>query len=268
MTLHLDLQQQQTTANALAQLGFSTGGAISSRTAMLDELVILLTVVPAEADAQAYRQAVLEDNQLHKKTASNRDKTFKYLRRLYAIDPHICLYREMRRLLNFAGEDTKLLIGLLAMAREPILRDCLSMVLKMPVGESLGRTQFETWIRTHAPGQYSESMYVSFSHNLYASFHQFGFLGKASGKARTRTRPKVGIASATYAAFLDWLRGMSGISLLRSEYSLALDLSADEHIALLQAAGRKGLLKVAYSGGVLDLSFPGFLKNNESRFIL
>jgi len=43
---------------------------------MLEELAALLSVIPAEADTQAYRQAVLEDNQLHKKTASNREKTF------------------------------------------------------------------------------------------------------------------------------------------------------------------------------------------------
>ena len=232
---------------------------------MLDELVTLLSVVPAEADAQDYRRAVREDNLLHKATASNREKTFRYLHRLYALDPQVCLFREMRRLLRHAGDDAKLLMGLLAMAREPVLHECLGMVLKTPVGESLGRAQFEAWIRAHAPGQYSETMYRSFSHNLYASFHQFGYLGEAVGKARTRIRPKPGIAAASYAAFLDWLRGKSGIALLQGDYSLALDLGADEHIALLQAAGRKGLLKVAYSGGVLDLGFPGFLKNNESR---
>lgn len=108
-------------------------------------------------------------------------------------------------------------------------------------------------------------MYVSFSHNLYASFYQLGYLGESVGKARSRIRPKVGIASATYAAFLDWLQGMSGVSLLQGAYSRALDLGADEHIALLTAAGRQGLLKAAYSGGVLDLGFPGFLKNDETR---
>jgi hypothetical protein len=42
---------------------------------------------------------------------------------------------------------------------------------------------------------------------------------------------------------------------------------ADEHIALLATAGRQGLLKAAYSGGVLELAFPGFLKNDETRCI-
>lgn len=232
---------------------------------MLDELGVLLSVVPADEEAERYRHAIIEDNVLHKTTVSNRERTFKFLRRLYALDPQVCLFREMRRLSLYAADDTKLLTGLLAMAREPILRECLGMVLNIPVGDSLGRAQFEAWIRAFAPGQYSESMFISFSHNLYASFYQFGYLGESVGKARTRIRPKSGIASVTYAAFLDWLQGMSGIALLQGDYSRALDLGTDEHVALLQAAGRQGLLKVAYSGGVLELAFPGFLKNNESR---
>ena len=249
------------------RLGFSDGGAISSRTAMLDELGILLAAVPPAAQAHSYREAIQDDNLLHKTTASNREKTFKFLRRLYALDPQVCLFREMRRLSRYANDDSKLLTGLLAMAREPILQKCLGMVLKTPVGESLGRAQFETWIRAHSPAQYSESMFISFSHNLYASFYQFGYLGESVGKARTRVRPKSGIASVTYASFLDWLHGKSGIALLHGDYSCALDLGADEHLALIQAAGRQGLLKVGYSGGVLDLAFPGFLKANESRLI-
>lgn len=251
--------------NGPGELGFSTGGALSSRTSMLEEFDALGSAVPIDAGADSYRQAIVDDNVLHKTTASNREKTFKFLRRLYALDPDVCLFRELRRLSRYAAEDSRLLTGLLAMAREPILRECLGSLLVVPIGESIGRQHFENWIRSYAPGQYSESMFVSFSHNLYGSFYQFGYLGKSVGKARSRTRPKVGIASGTYAAFLDWLQGMSGISLLQGSYSRALDLGTDEHIALLAAAGRQGLLKVAYSGGVLDLGFPGFLKNHETR---
>ena len=252
---------------AAVTLGFSQGGALSSRTAMFDELQQLLSAVAVNADATSYRRAILEDNLLHKASASNREKTYKFLRSLYGLDPQICLFREYRRLSRFATEDACLLAGLLAMAREPILRHCLNMVLAVPVGESLGRQQFEDWIREYAPGRYSDSMYVSFSHNLYASFFQFGYLGESSGKARGRIRPKVGIASATYAAFLDWLHGVSGMMLLQGSYSRALDLSADEHLAMLMAAGRQGLLKAAHTGGVLDIHFPGFLTAGETKII-
>lgn len=247
------------------QLGFNGGGAISSRTAMTDELRTLLSAIPMDAEADAYRKAVLDDNILQKSTASNREKTLKFLRSLYALDPGVCLFREMRRLSRFAADDAALLFGLLAMAREPLLLAGLDMVVRVQVGNSVDRKVFEDWIRTHAPARYSEAMYVSFSHNLYASFFQFGYLGASIGKARSRMRPRTGIASVTYAAFLDWLSGLNGVALMQGPYSRALDLPADEHLALILAAGRQGLMKVAYSGGVLELGFPGFLNDNEKR---
>jgi len=257
--------QQFNLSSMRHRLGFSEGGAISSRTAMQDEVITLFSTIPYDADASLYHMEIVEHNILSKATASNRLKTFALLRRLYALDPEICLFREMRRLHRFALEDSPLLMGLLAMAREPILRECLTMVLRTPVGETMGRPDFESWIRKYAPEKYTESMYRSFSHNLYASFHQFGYLGISAGKTRIRISPKTGIASATYAAFIDWLEGHSGMALLKGTYSQALVLSTDRHIELLQTAGSKGLLKVAYSGGVLDVGFPGFLRNTESR---
>jgi len=253
------MQQEKLAINQI-RLGFSSGGAISSRTVMQDEFSVLLSAVPINAASDDYKLAILEQNVLEKATASNRLKTYKYLRSLYALDPDVCLFREMRRLMQYVGTDAKLLMGLLSMAREPMLRECLIMVLHTSVGKSLGRPEFESWIRAHAPGRFSESMFVSFSHNLYASFYQFGYLGESIGKARTRVRPVSGIASATFAAFLDWLEGRSGIALLQGTYSRALDIPADEHLALLQSAGRQGLMKVAYSGSVLELAFPGFIK--------
>lgn len=232
---------------------------------MLEELSLLLAAVPPHCGAIDYKKAILEDDVLHKAAASNRERTFKFLRRLYSLDPKVCLFREFRRLSRFASDDVRPLAGLLAMAREPMLRQCLDMVLTVPVGESIGRKKFEDWIRSQAPGQYSESMYVGFSRNLYSSFFQMGYLRPSAGKSRGRVRPKIGIASATYAAFLDWLQGMNGVALLHGRYSTALDLTTDEHIALLRAAGRQGLLKTAYSGGVLDLNFPGFLQADEAR---
>lgn len=261
------MQQLELTNNPL-KLGFSTGGAISSRTAMLEEFEVLMASVSGDGNASCFRHAILEENVLHKATASNRDKTYKFLRRLYALDPEVCLFRVLQQLYPLATGDSRLLVGLLAMAREPILRNCLDKVFEVPVGDAIGRQFFEDWIRVHAPGQYSESMYISFSHNLYASFYQLGYLGESVGKARTRIRPKVGVVSATYAAFLDWLQGMNGVTLLQGMFSTTLNLGFDEHIQLLTTAGRQGLLKAAYSGGVLELSFPNFLHSNEQRLTL
>lgn len=254
--------------SALDRLGFSVGGAISSRTAMLSELQMLLTVVPVYAPFEAYRHAVEVENVLHKASSSNRAKTWKFLSNLYGLDPRLPILRQFRKMYAIADADRSLLTALLAMAREPILRASLGMVLDCPVGRWLGREDFEAWIRKFAPGRYSESMYLSFSHNLYASFFQFGYLGKSALKVRLRTRPQNGMAAVAFAAFLDWLCGRNGIALITSEYSRALDLPREDHLAFLSAAGRQGLMRVAYSGGVLDLDFGDWLLPHERRLIV
>jgi len=154
---------------------------------------------------------------------------------------------------------------LLAFAREPVLRACAKMVLKAPVGKPLARENFEAWIREFAPGRYSQSMYVSFSHNLYASFYQLGYLGEASGKSRLRLRRDVRPVSVAYAAFLDWLTGLNGLNLLTGEFSRTLELNKEEHLNLLSAAGQLGLMHVAHAGGVLQLDFSAWLRPGEKR---
>jgi hypothetical protein len=108
-------------------------------------------------------------------------------------------------------------------------------------------------------------MYRSFSHNLYASFFQFGYLGAAAGKSRLRQAPTVTAAVTAYAAFLDWLEGRNGMTLLGSRYSTALQLTTASHLDQLTSAGRQNLMRVAYSGGVLELDFTSWLKPGEQR---
>jgi hypothetical protein len=255
--------------NHLTLLGFAQHGVISSRSAMLPELDALLALVPAPAEvaAEVYRRLAVEEDALQKLSVANRQKTFNYLKRLYGLDPALALFRDLARLWPMDAPGRPMLAALLAFAREPLLHKCLAMVASHPPGSALGRADFEQWVRDVAPGQYSATMYRSFSHNLYASFFQFGYLGAASGKSRLRQTPTVTAAVTAYAAFLDWLEGRNGMTLLGSRYSAALQLTTATHIDLLTSAGRQNLMRVAYSGGVLELDFSTWLKPGEQRLL-
>ena len=63
----------------------SAGGAHNSRTMMLSEISRLLTSVSDSAPFAEYRKAILETNVLGKGTLTTREKTFRYLRELYAL---------------------------------------------------------------------------------------------------------------------------------------------------------------------------------------
>ena len=65
---------------------------------MLSELSTLLSACPAESTPADYRAAIVEDNVLAKKTLNSRQRTHRYLRELYALDPAALLFRALRDL--------------------------------------------------------------------------------------------------------------------------------------------------------------------------
>jgi len=249
-------------------LGFAQSGVLSSRSVMLPELIDLMAIAPLDADTATLQRLVVDEDVLHKPSAANRAKTFAFLKNLFGLNPQLPIYREFTRLCHLSQVDTTVLAGSLAFAREPVLKVCANMVLDTAIGKPLGREDFEAWVREYAPGRYSQSMYVSFSHNLYASFFQLGYLSEAVGKTRIRKRRDVRPASVAYAAFLDWLTGLNGITLLTGAFSKTLELPKDEHLNLLSAAGQQGLMRVAHAGGVLQLDFPTWLRPGETRLSL
>ena len=246
-------------------LGFTDGGVMSSRSIMLPELSALLAIAPRDADVETFRRLAVDEDALQRASAANRLTTFNKLKRLYALNQAFPIFREFRRLSLLFPTELKTMAGSLAFAREPLLRACADMVLSTPIAAPLSRASFEAWVREHAAGQFSQTMYRSFSHNLYASFFQVGFLGAAAGKCRLRQRIAAGPASVAYAAFLDWLSGLNGLALLQGKHSRTLELAKAEHLAALSAAGQLGLMKVAHAGGVLHLDFASWLQPGETR---
>jgi hypothetical protein len=76
-----------------------SGGTHTSRTIQLPGLRALLAAVPAvpaDADATAYKEAVVAQNVLGKKTLNSRQRSYRYLRELYGLDPGILLFRALR----------------------------------------------------------------------------------------------------------------------------------------------------------------------------
>ena len=117
------------------KLGFSDVGVLSSRSVMLPELCHLLGVGLVNAGLEEFRRLAVEDDALHKASAANRKKTFNFLRRLYALDLRVPLFREAFRLQKLFPADLRALMGLLAFAREPLLRACADRVMRTPVGK-------------------------------------------------------------------------------------------------------------------------------------
>src|SRR5437899_2665171 len=131
------------------QLGFRFGdkGTHTSRTIMLDELSTLLRVCPPKASRDDYGKAMLEDNCLGKDTVSTRRLSVQRMSELYALDASVPLFRLLRHFW-YADEKAHAQLALLcAIARDPLLRATVPVVLSMSVGEEIARQRFTDAIR-------------------------------------------------------------------------------------------------------------------------
>ena len=128
----------------MAAFGFrlNRGGAHQSKTMMLAELQALL-VTPSRAP-KAMRDAVVVDNVLGKRTANTRKLTYRHLASLYGLKDRPPLTRLLLALWQQHPASRPLIALLVALARDPLLRDTARVVVEASIGMSVQRPVFET----------------------------------------------------------------------------------------------------------------------------
>lgn len=86
-----------------------------------------------------FRRMVVEENHLHKATISSRKLTLRRLREIYTLESAVILRRVFRRYLGKDNESFFQLALLLGLAREPLLRATLPVIMDMRPGDELTR---------------------------------------------------------------------------------------------------------------------------------
>ena len=236
-------------ASNQARLGFRSGdgGTHSSRALMLLELRRLLGAAPAGASRQEYRELVLEENALGKRTSSNRLKTFKHLSELYGLDPSLAVFRLLRRLWDDDDAGRPLLAVLCACARDPLLRASADIVLDAKAGDPVAPAT----LAGSVPRAFSPKTRLSLGQHLASSWTQSGHL---TGKVRkVRTRAIATPAAAAYAVALGYMDGARGKLLLSTPWSRLLDCPANEIVTWVQKAARHGWMDYRAAGDVVDI---------------
>jgi hypothetical protein len=247
------------------ELGFRAGlGSVhESRTIMLEELGLLLDWLPADAPADRYRQAIVEENVLGKATWSTRRKTAKYLTSLYALDPSLAVFRLFRRFWGADQSGRPMLAYLAAAARDPLLRECSDFVLGVPQGQALDAVAIALALSERYPARFRASTLHATAQRLASSWTQAGYL---SGKvAKRRSRPTVTPHLITYALVLGYLAGLRGRMLLESTWARLLDCPPAEVAELAAEASRQGWLRLKAAGSVVEITFPGLLTRQEEK---
>ena len=139
----------------LSTFGFRLfgGGAHQSKTMMLQELEALLTNPDTTGDE--LKHAAVEENQLGKSTANTRRLTFRHMSSLYGFMEQPPLTKVFLKLWKSDNNGHRLQALLIALARDPILRETAKVVLKGAIGQNLQRPLFEVALSSAHPNRFS-----------------------------------------------------------------------------------------------------------------
>jgi hypothetical protein len=248
-------------------VGFRFGdkGTHTSRTIMLDELSGLLRVAGSNTTRAEYRNLVVEDNCLGKRTAATRRLTYQRLSELYALDGGVVLFRVLRHLWAADERSQPLLALLMALARDPLLRLTALPVLRLRPGEELGRQALTDALDRGTRTRLNQAVLDKVVRNTSSSWTQSGHLLGRNRKIRQTVVPTP--AAVTFAIVLGYALGARGARLFETLWAKILDARADELIYLAMDAKRLGHLDLKVSGGVVEVSLLRLLTGEERRLI-
>jgi len=242
------------------QYGFvnETGGAHSSRTMMLADLLLLLAACPQSSSLEEYRSAIIDENVLLKKTVATRKASFKWMRDLYALDRKILLFRALRDLWDEDIQAQPLLALLCAVARDPLLRSTAEGILAIPVGETVTREMMMDAVNVNFPDRYSPKTLKSTGQNIISSWQQAGLLSGRLHKVRISAQSHP--ASVAYALLLGYLSDARGDALFRTLWCRLLDAPIHILHEQAQAASQRGWLEYRHMGEVTEVGFRHLLR--------
>ena len=231
-------------------VGFRIGprGTHSSRTMMLDELVLLYSQQAFVGDV---KQAIVEENVLGKSTASGRSLSLQRLTELYCFDNSIPIFRVFAGLCRRDPAALPQLALLMAIARDPLLRASAKPVLGLASGSQLMRDVPRNAIASVVGDRMNEAVLDKVVRNTSSSWTKTGHLVGRTLKRRAHVR-----ANQTAFAFAIWLAhkaGFGGAELLDNGWVAALDLEPKSARALAERAHAAGLINFRTIGDAIEV---------------
>ena len=232
---------------------------------MLEDATILFGGCDIDATRQGYREAIMEQNCLGKRTVSTRRASDQRLGELYSLDPKIILFRVMRLLWLNDERGRPILALLLALARDPLLRLSADPVLRTAPGEQLTRQHFTEAIARGTGTRFKAEILDKIVRNTASSWTQSGHLQGRTHKVRRSVVPTP--AAITFALLESFLLGTRGEALFQTLFTRLLDVPSSALINLAQDAKRLGFLDMRMSGNVIEVTFPNLLSEDERRIV-
>ncbi len=252
----------------LVQFGFNfeKGGVHQARTMMLQDLTSLIRYVDnSKALKTDYIDAIEIDNCLGKKSGRTRNISSRHLKRLYALDPGVTLFRSMLFFWNRDPESRHLLALLCTIARDSIFRMSLPFMHSYSHGQIVENKNLAEYIGEKHPDRFSLATLKSISQNINSTWTQSGHLTGRVKKIRTRVHTSPGAVS--YALLLGFLSGIRGEALFHTQYAQIFDCTIEKQVELAVDASRKGWIVFKKVGNVMEVLFPNLLTPQELEWV-
>lgn len=247
-----------------------SGGAHTSRTMLLTDLSSVLAQCDPNSSLDQYREAVIDSNVAGKRSFSSRQRTFRYLRELYALDPDVPEFRAFLRLWRRDRSGRPVIALLFAASRDALLLATAGAVLTWPEGQPIHPEDLAAAVEARYPGSYSSGIRAKIGRNALSSWTQSGYLarvGPRSPATRTKIEPSPG--AVAMALVVGATGGASGERLFTGEFANLLSVPLQTLHDRAYDASRKGWLEYRSLGNVTEVDLSKLLAEaSDSRLPL
>ena len=227
------------------------------------ELEALLAAAPANAQAEDFRNLLVNENAAGKASANARMWMWKRLKLRYALDaptsPEFRAFRwAMARAVDPADRG---LIAALMMARtDRLFREVVTNSLAntfgargLVVDAKIVRTAVEQEMRA-AGLEWSAKSIANISNHVLSSLKDFGVV--EGSRERRTTEVRLTSVVATFAAMLGRAEGLTDRQILDSAWFQFLGAGHADAVAALHSAATAGLLRFRMQADVVELHLP------------
>ena len=173
------------------------------------------------------------------------------------MSPEIPLFNVFRKLWDVSEDAQPLLAFQLAVARDPLLRGSIPVIMELQEGEHLPREAMEAHLAHDDPDRFSPASLKSFSQNINGSWTMAGYLTGRNKKFKTQ--PKVSYVNVAFALFLAHCHGVSGQRLFTSSWFQLLGCDLAQGYELAYAASLRGLINFKQASEIIEVTFSNLI---------
>jgi hypothetical protein len=220
---------------------------------ILEDLRSVLASCPPTTPPDGYRSRIIEDNVAAKGSLTSRERTFRYLRELYALDLANAEFRALRRLWDRDPASQPLMALVVAVQRDKAFRATVPAVVPTEIAEPVTSEDLAAAVETAYPGIYSVPVRGKIGRNALSSWKQAGYLTRSDRRTVVRGSVRPGPGAVAIALVGASAEGRAGERLFDADIVGVLGAP----IALLHdrahECARRGWLEYRSRGAVTEI---------------